>query len=75
MKDAGIVRNRAKVEATITNARALVDLLDAEGEGALDRLVWGCAPPPRRAPPTPPRTPRASSAQCARAHSRASSTS
>ena len=47
--DAGIVRNRAKVEATITNARALVDLLDAEGEGALDRLVWGCAPPPRRA--------------------------
>ena len=49
LADAGIVRNRAKVDATIANARALVDLLDAEGEGALERLVWGFAPPPRRA--------------------------
>ena len=49
LADAAIVRNRAKVDATITNARALVGLLDAEGEGALDRLVWGFAPAPRRA--------------------------
>ena len=38
MNDAGIVRNRAKVAAALTNARAAADLLDAEGEGALDRL-------------------------------------
>jgi DNA-3-methyladenine glycosylase I len=49
LADPAIVRNRAKVDATIANARALVDLLDAEGEGALDRLVWGFAPPARRA--------------------------
>lgn len=48
LADAAIVRNRAKVDATITNARALVGLLDAEGDGALDRLVWGFAPAPRR---------------------------
>jgi DNA-3-methyladenine glycosylase I len=44
MNDAGIVRNRAKVAATLTNARAAADLLDAEGDGALDRLVWSFAP-------------------------------
>jgi DNA-3-methyladenine glycosylase I len=49
LADPAIVRNRAKVDATIANARALVDLLDAEGDGALDRLVWGFAPAARRA--------------------------
>jgi DNA-3-methyladenine glycosylase I len=48
LADPAIVRNHAKVDATIANARALVDLLDAEGDGALDRLVWGFAPPARR---------------------------
>jgi DNA-3-methyladenine glycosylase I len=43
MGDAGIVRNRAKIEATIANARATVDL----GAGGLDALVWSHAPPPR----------------------------
>ena len=53
LADAGIVRNRAKVDATITNARALVALLDAEGDGALDRLVWSHVPTaPRRRPRT-----------------------
>jgi DNA-3-methyladenine glycosylase I len=51
MADAGIVRNRAKVDATITNARAAAALLAAEGEGALDRLVWTFAPTGRRARP------------------------
>ncbi len=48
----GIVRNRAKVAATLTNARAAAALLDAEGEGALDRLIWSYAPAdrPRTAP-------------------------
>ena len=40
MADAGIVRNRAKIEATIANAR-LVTQLDA---GELDVLLWSFAP-------------------------------
>ena len=51
LADAGIVRNRLKIAATITNARALLDLLDAAGEGALDRLLWSRRPTPRRARP------------------------
>jgi DNA-3-methyladenine glycosylase I len=48
MADAGIVRNRRKIEATITNARALLDLQDAGG--SLDELVWSFAPPSRPRP-------------------------
>jgi DNA-3-methyladenine glycosylase I len=48
MADAGIVRNRLKVEATIANARALVALHDA-GRSLTD-LMWSHAPPPRAAP-------------------------
>ncbi|SMH34836.1 DNA-3-methyladenine glycosylase I [Rathayibacter oskolensis] len=40
MDDAGIIRNRAKILATIGNARAALVLLAEEGDGALDRLVW-----------------------------------
>ncbi|CAB4928439.1 MAG: DNA-3-methyladenine glycosylase I [Actinobacteria bacterium] len=46
MDDAGIVRNRRKIEATIGNARAVVSLLDDEGDGALDALFWSFAPSP-----------------------------
>src|SRR4051794_7874599 len=42
MADAGIVRNRAKIEATIANGRALRDL-HASG-GSLDDLLWSHAP-------------------------------
>jgi DNA-3-methyladenine glycosylase I len=42
MGDAGIVRNRAKIEATIANARATVALHDA-GE-TLGELLWSFAP-------------------------------
>jgi DNA-3-methyladenine glycosylase I len=42
MADAGIVRNRAKIEATIANARATVALHDA-GE-TLDSLLWSFVP-------------------------------
>lgn len=52
MADSGIVRNRKKIDAAISNARALVRLRDAEGDGALDRLVWSHTPPPRPAPTT-----------------------
>ncbi len=45
MADAGIVRNRAKIEATISNAQVTHAMLDA-GE-SLDTLCWSFAPPPR----------------------------
>jgi DNA-3-methyladenine glycosylase I len=48
MADAGIVRNRRKIEATIANAGALLALQDA-GE-TLDGLVWSFAPPARGRP-------------------------
>jgi DNA-3-methyladenine glycosylase I len=38
LADAGIVRNRAKIEATIANARALL-ALHADG-GALETILW-----------------------------------
>ena len=50
MADAGIVRNRAKIEATIANARATVALHEA-GE-TLDALLWSFAPADRG--PAPP---------------------
>ena len=46
--DAGIVRNRAKVEAAIGNAGATV-ALQREGE-SLDGVLWALAPAPRAAP-------------------------
>jgi DNA-3-methyladenine glycosylase I len=49
MADAGIVRNRAKIEATIANARATAALHDA-GE-TLDALLWSFAPQAERAAP------------------------
>jgi DNA-3-methyladenine glycosylase I len=39
MSDAGIVRNRAKIDATIRNAQAIVDL-----DIPLDKLLWSFAP-------------------------------
>ncbi|OBB60502.1 3-methyladenine DNA glycosylase [Mycobacterium sp. 852013-51886_SCH5428379] len=45
MADVGIVRNRAKIEATIANARA-VAALDVD----LGELLWSFAPPPRPRP-------------------------
>jgi DNA-3-methyladenine glycosylase I len=45
MNDAGIVRNRAKVEATIANARAVADL-DVD----LGELLWSFAPQARPRP-------------------------
>lgn len=46
MGDAGIVRNRAKIEATISNAR----LVTAMDPGELDRLLWSFAPTPGARP-------------------------
>jgi DNA-3-methyladenine glycosylase I len=48
MADAGIVRNRLKIDAAIRNAAAVVDLRE---RGGLDELMWSHAPtdhvPPR----------------------------
>jgi len=49
MADAGIVRNRAKIEATIANARATLALHEA-GE-TLDALLWSFVPDPPAPPP------------------------
>ena len=49
MQDAGIVRNRRKIEAAVTNARAVVRLRD---EGGLDAVFWSHRPADHR----PPRT-------------------
>ena len=46
MTDAGIVRNRAKIEATIANARVAAEL----GPTDLAELLWSFAPPPRPRP-------------------------
>lgn len=56
MADPGIVRNRAKIEAAIANARVAADL-----DVGLSDLLWSHAPPPRPRPAdqaaVPARTP------------------
>ncbi len=47
LADAGIIRNRAKINATIANARAALDLT-----GGLSDLVWKFAGEPSPAPKT-----------------------
>ncbi|MCK2035544.1 DNA-3-methyladenine glycosylase I [Microbacterium sp. SSW1-49] len=48
MGDAGIVRNRAKIEATIGNAQ----IVRGMAEGELDALMWSFAPPAASRPAT-----------------------
>jgi DNA-3-methyladenine glycosylase I len=45
MNDAGIVRNRAKIDATINNARRYRELV--KEFGSFGAYVWRFAPPPR----------------------------
>ncbi|MEV0155248.1 DNA-3-methyladenine glycosylase I [Micromonospora sp. NPDC050686] len=46
LSDAGIVRNRAKIEAAVANARAALEL-----PAGLSALLWSYAPPARAARP------------------------
>ncbi|MFF3372745.1 DNA-3-methyladenine glycosylase I [Streptomyces sp. NPDC002680] len=46
LADAGIIRNRAKIDATIANARVLADWTPGE----LDELIWSHAPDPATRP-------------------------
>ena len=59
MRDAGIIRNRAKIEATITNARVLLGL--HESGRTLVPLVWAFAPRPGRIPRSLSQVPAATS--------------
>ncbi len=52
LQDAGIVRNRAKIEATIANARATLALRD--GPQDLAALVWSFRPEREADAPGPP---------------------
>lgn len=49
LQDAGIVRHRGKIEATVANARAT--LVAQERHGSLAALVWSFEPPRRRPVP------------------------
>lgn len=51
MADPTIIRNRAKIEATISNARITRELV-AGAPGRLDELIWSFAPPARIGPPS-----------------------
>ncbi len=61
LDDASIIRNRAKIAATRSNARALLALRD---HGGLDALVWShrpsASPAPRTTAEVPVRSPEAS---------------
>lgn len=50
LADPGIIRNRLKIEATISNARVTQALVSTH-PGALDDLIWSFAPPRRERPP------------------------
>jgi DNA-3-methyladenine glycosylase I len=68
LADASIVRNRQKIDATIANARAIVNL-----ERPLPELIWSLRPPPGPPPRTvrdvPARTPASVAlAKALRAH-------
>ncbi|WP_079127600.1 DNA-3-methyladenine glycosylase I [Streptomyces sp. TP-A0874] len=47
LADTGIIRNRAKIEASVANARVAAEF----GEGELDALIWSYAPPAARPAP------------------------
>jgi DNA-3-methyladenine glycosylase I len=53
LADPGIVRNRAKIAATMMNARAVLAVRDAV-DGGLDALFWSFAPEPGRPAPREP---------------------
>jgi len=60
LADPGIIRNRAKIEATIANARAALEV-----PGGLSELVWSYADPDAPAPRTPQDVPASTPASAA----------
>lgn len=57
LQDAGIVRNRLKIRAAITNARSTLDLRD---DGGLVDFVWGFRPDATPEPTSPDQIPTSS---------------
>jgi len=55
LQDAGIIRHRGKIEATINNARRAVELVEAEG--SLSDFVWRYEPSRPREPSQAAQTP------------------
>ncbi|AEW96356.1 MULTISPECIES: DNA-3-methyladenine glycosylase I [Streptomycetaceae] len=49
LADPGIIRNRAKIDAAIANARAALALAESY-QGGLDALIWSYAPDPAGRP-------------------------
>ncbi len=49
LTDAGIVRHRGKIEATLNNARRMCELVEAEG--SLAAFIWRYEPDPDALPP------------------------
>lgn len=63
LDDRSIVRNRAKIDATVTNARALCGL--HERGGSLAEMVWSAAPPAGPRPASPAAVPARTEASTA----------
>lgn len=50
-RDPSIIRNRQKIQATVTNAR-IIEELTSDDPGALDRLIWSHVPTSHKRPET-----------------------
>jgi DNA-3-methyladenine glycosylase I len=50
VQDAGIIRHRGKIQSTINNAQKVCDLIDAQGAGALAKLIWSHEPTAKQRP-------------------------
>jgi DNA-3-methyladenine glycosylase I len=50
VQDAGIIRHRGKIESAINNAQKVCELIDAQGTGALAKLIWSHEPTPAQRP-------------------------
>ena len=48
--DAGIIRHRGKIVSAINNSQRVCDLIDAQGPGALAKLVWSHEPAAKARP-------------------------
>ncbi len=48
--DAGIIRHRGKIESAVNNAQKVCDLIDAQGKGALAKLIWSHEPSAKQRP-------------------------
>ncbi len=48
--DAGIIRHRGKINSAINNAQRVCNLIDANGPGALAKLVWSHEPEASKRP-------------------------